>query len=190
GASAQDAARAYQAFPYDLRPASRRRPEVHDHVAGFEQVFRFHELQQFEGRTCAVPFLLSEFYVGIVQMLSHPVFRRFILCQVFLPFQPYSRTIRSTMPILELESKFRSALRAAAHPLRPVVQIGDKGLSDAVIQEIDRALTAHGLIKVRAGGDDRAAREAVQASICESLNCAPVHLLGKVLVLYRPTESD
>jgi len=94
------------------------------------------------------------------------------------------------MPILELESKFRSALRAAAHPLRPVVQIGDKGLSDAVIQEIDRALAAHGLIKVRAGGDDRAAREAVQTTICESLNCAPVHLLGKVLVLYRPTEAD
>lgn len=94
------------------------------------------------------------------------------------------------MPILELESKFRSALRAAAHPLRPVVQIGDKGLSDAVLQEIDRALAAHGLIKVRAGGDDRAAREAVQATICESLNCAPVHLLGKVLVLYRPTEAD
>src|SRR5690606_27767917 len=70
------------------------------------------------------------------------------------------------------------------------VQIGDKGLSDAVIQEIDRALTAHGLIKVRAGGDDRAAREAVQASICDALGCAPVHLLGKVLVLYRPTESD
>lgn len=94
------------------------------------------------------------------------------------------------MPILELESKFRSALRAAAHPLRPVVQIGDKGLSDAVLQEIDRALAAHGLIKVRAGGDDRAAREAVQTTICESLNCAPVHLLGKVLVLYRPTEAD
>lgn len=94
------------------------------------------------------------------------------------------------MPILELESKFRSALRAAAHPLRPVVQIGDKGLSDAVIQEIDRALAAHGLIKVRAGGEDRPAREAVQASICEALDCAPVHLLGKVLVLYRPTESD
>lgn len=94
------------------------------------------------------------------------------------------------MPILELESKFRSALRAAAHPLRPVVQIGDKGLSDAVLQEIDRALAAHGLIKVRAGGDDRAAREAVQTTICESLDCAPVHLLGKVLVLYRPTEAD
>src|SRR5690606_3519560 len=81
-------------------------------------------------------------------------------------------------------------LRAAAHPLRPVVQIGDKGLSDAVLQEIDRALTAHGLIKVRAGGEDRAERETIQGTVCEALNCAPVHLLGKVMVLYRPTEAD
>lgn len=94
------------------------------------------------------------------------------------------------MPILELESKFRSALRAAAHPLRPVVQLGEKGLSDAVLQEIDRALAAHGLIKVRAGGEDRTERESIQSSICDTLNCAAVHLLGKVLVLYRPTEAD
>lgn len=94
------------------------------------------------------------------------------------------------MPILELEPKFRSALRAAAHPLRPVVQIGDKGVSDAVLQEIDRALKAHGLIKVRAGGEDRPAREAAQKAICEAMDCAAVHLLGKVLVLYRPTEAD
>lgn len=94
------------------------------------------------------------------------------------------------MPILELESKFRSALRAAAHSLHPLVQIGDKGLSEAVLQEIDRALNAHGLIKVRAGGEDRAARSAIQQTICEHLSCAPVHHLGKVLVLYRPTEGD
>lgn len=94
------------------------------------------------------------------------------------------------MPILELESKFRSALRAAAHSLHPLVQIGEKGLSDAVLLEIDRALNAHGLIKIRAGGEDRAARAAMQSTICEHLGCAPVHHLGKVLVLYRPTESD
>lgn len=94
------------------------------------------------------------------------------------------------MPILELESKFRSALRAAAHSLHPLVQIGEKGLSEAVLLEIDRALNAHGLIKIRAGGEDRAARAAIQTTICEQLGCAPVHHLGKVLVLYRPTEGD
>ncbi|MBU4609888.1 YhbY family RNA-binding protein [Achromobacter sp. GG226] len=94
------------------------------------------------------------------------------------------------MPTIELESKMRSALRAAAHPLRPVVQIGDKGLSDAVVKEIDRALTAHGLIKVRAGGDERSERQAMLDDICERLGCAAVHHLGKILILFRPTESD
>jgi len=94
------------------------------------------------------------------------------------------------MPILELTSRERSDLRSAAHPLRPVVLIGDNGLTDAVLKEIDRALTAHGLIKVRAGGEDREAREAILADICEALSCAPVHHLGKVLILYRPQPGN
>jgi len=49
----------------------------------------------------------------------------------------------------------RKALRARAHQLEPVVMIGGKGLTDEVIAEIDRALTAHELIKVRAAGLER-----------------------------------
>ena len=93
------------------------------------------------------------------------------------------------MPILELTSRERSDLRSAAHPLKPVVLIGDKGLSDAVLKEIDLALTAHGLIKVRAGGEDRETREALLADICEALSCAPVHHLGKLFILYRPSAN-
>ncbi|MFC4278452.1 YhbY family RNA-binding protein [Achromobacter aloeverae] len=93
------------------------------------------------------------------------------------------------MPILEITSRERSALRSAAHPLRPVVLIGDKGLSDAVLKEIDLNLTSHGLIKVRAGGDDREAREEMLAHICDVLSCAPVHHLGKMLILYRPLAN-
>lgn len=90
------------------------------------------------------------------------------------------------MPILEITSKERSALRSAAHALRPVVLIGDKGLSDAVLKEIDTNLSSHGLIKVRAGGEDRETREEMLASICDALSCASVHHLGKMLILYRP----
>ncbi|GAA4332641.1 YhbY family RNA-binding protein [Pigmentiphaga soli] len=93
------------------------------------------------------------------------------------------------MPVLDIDSQTRSALRAAAHPLKPVVLIGEKGLSDAVLQEIDRSLSAHGLIKVRAGGEDRAARDELLAHICDTLSCAPVHHLGKTLVLFRPTDD-
>lgn len=94
------------------------------------------------------------------------------------------------MPILELTSRERSDLRSAAHPLRPVVLIGDNGLTEAVLKEIDLALTSHGLIKVRAGGDDREAREAMLATICDTLSCAPVHHLGKTLILFRPLAGN
>lgn len=90
------------------------------------------------------------------------------------------------MPILEITPRERSVLRSAAHSLRPVVLIGDKGLSDAVVKEIDLNLTSHGLIKVRAGGDDRNARDEMLSQICDTLSCAPVHHLGKMLILYRP----
>jgi len=55
----------------------------------------------------------------------------------------------------------RKALRARAHKLEPVVMIGGKGLTDEVIAEIDRALSAHELIKVRAAGLEREARAAI-----------------------------
>ena len=90
------------------------------------------------------------------------------------------------MAKLDITPQERSALRAAAHPLRPVVLIGDKGLSEPVLKEIDRNLTAHQLIKVRVSGEGREAREALMQSVCDTLECAPVHHLGRTLVLYRP----
>ncbi|MDN4015439.1 YhbY family RNA-binding protein [Zwartia panacis] len=89
------------------------------------------------------------------------------------------------MTIMELTPRERSALRAAAHPLRPVVLIGDNGLTEAVLKEIDLNLSAHELIKVRAGTADREAREEMLSAICETLSCAAVHHLGKMLILYR-----
>lgn len=90
------------------------------------------------------------------------------------------------MPKLELTSQQRSALRAAAHPLHPVVLIGDRGLTAAVLEEIDRTLAAHELIKIRVAGAERDARDAMLAEICETLSCATVHHLGKTLIIYRP----
>jgi RNA-binding protein len=90
------------------------------------------------------------------------------------------------MTTLDITSSERSTLRAAAHPLKPVVLIGDKGLTDAVLKEIDRALTAHELIKVRAGSAERADRDELLNKICDTLSCASVHHLGKMLILFRP----
>ena len=79
----------------------------------------------------------------------------------------------------------RSELRAQAHALSPVVMIGDKGLTETVVAEADRALKAHELIKVRAASDDREARAAWMAQLCERLGAHPVQSIGKVLVLWR-----
>jgi RNA-binding protein len=83
----------------------------------------------------------------------------------------------------------RSALRAEAHGLNPVVMIGEAGLTPAVMKEISSSLDAHGLIKVRVFGDDREARVAIYEQICEELDAAPVQHIGKLLVLYRPKKD-
>jgi RNA-binding protein len=80
----------------------------------------------------------------------------------------------------------RKALRAAAHHLDPVVMLGDAGVSEAVIAETDRALTAHELIKVRVQGDDRQARAQAMTELCARLGAAAVQSIGKLLVIYRP----
>ena len=88
-----------------------------------------------------------------------------------------------------LDPTARRALRARAHHLHPVVAIGQHGLTPAVLQEIDRALKAHELIKVRVFGDDRAAREALLLDICAATDAAPVQHLGKLLVIWRPNPE-
>lgn len=79
----------------------------------------------------------------------------------------------------------RKALKARAHRLEPVVWIGDDGASDAVIAEIERALAAHALIKIRAASLAREARELALAQICERCAAQPVQHIGKVLVIFR-----
>lgn len=95
------------------------------------------------------------------------------------------------MPAMEtLTPTARRALRAQAHDLNPVVIIGHSGLTPAVMHEIDVNLLAHELIKVRVANDDRAAREAWLASICQELGAASVQHIGKLLVLYRPRPAE
>jgi RNA-binding protein len=83
----------------------------------------------------------------------------------------------------------RKALKARAHSLDPIVTIGGKGLTDAVIAEIDFALKAHELIKVRAGTLDRHAREEAMSVICTRTGAAAVQHIGKILVLYRKNDE-
>ena len=79
----------------------------------------------------------------------------------------------------------RKALKGRAHKLEPVVQIGGKGLTDEVVAEIERALDAHELIKVRAGGLERDARGQALDAICRKTGAQAVQQVGKVFVLFR-----
>jgi RNA-binding protein len=90
------------------------------------------------------------------------------------------------MPALALTAAQRREHRAASHHLHPVVAIGSDGLTEGVRKEVDAALKAHGLIKVRVFSDDRAARDALLAALTDGLNAAPVQHIGKLLVLWRP----
>jgi putative YhbY family RNA-binding protein len=90
---------------------------------------------------------------------------------------------RRTIP--ELSGADRKSLRAEAHHLDPVVAIGDAGLTPSVLAEADRALSAHGLIKIRVHGDDRERRIAIMEQLRDGLGCAPVQMIGKLLVVWR-----
>ena len=90
------------------------------------------------------------------------------------------------MPAIELTPTQRKDHRAQAHHLDPVVHVGGDGLSPAVMKEIDHALSAHGLIKVRVFSDDREARSDMLAALAEQLGAAPIQHIGKLLVLWRP----
>ena len=91
--------------------------------------------------------------------------------------------------MLTLTSVERRALRARAHALRPVVLVGDAGLSERVVAEVESALRAHELIKVRMAGEGPDARDAALAQLCDALAAAPVQHIGKTLVLYRPRPA-
>ena len=84
----------------------------------------------------------------------------------------------------------RKALKARAHKLNPIVTVGGKGLTDAVIAEIDFALKAHELIKVRAPSLDRHAREVAFQALCERIGAEGVQHIGKIFVLYRKRDGD
>ncbi len=91
---------------------------------------------------------------------------------------------------LPLTKQERLTLKARAHHLNPVVMVGQKGLTQAVIDETHTALQAHELIKVRVLGDDREERLAICQKLCEATGAQWVQHIGKLLVLYRPRQEE
>lgn len=76
-------------------------------------------------------------------------------------------------------------LKALAHHLKPVVIIGDNGLTPAVMHEIVLALDHHELIKLRVNAEDREAREQMIAEICAETTAVLIQRIGHVATLFR-----
>ena len=78
------------------------------------------------------------------------------------------------------------ALKAKAHSLKPIILLGQKGLTDAVMVEINAALEYHELIKIKLAGAERDDRQALATAICEQTHADQVGIIGQILIAYRP----
>jgi len=86
---------------------------------------------------------------------------------------------------MSLNKKQIQYLKGVAHPLKPVVLLGNNGLTEAVVAEIDYALNHHELIKVKIPTDDRETKGLIVDAICRETKATKVQVIGKTLVIYR-----
>ena len=77
-------------------------------------------------------------------------------------------------------------LRSRGHHLKPVVTIGNQGLTEAVVREMDLSLTHHELMKIKLNYGEREDRAELVTAICARLGAEPIQSVGRTLLLYRP----
>jgi RNA-binding protein len=81
-------------------------------------------------------------------------------------------------------------LRGQAHGLKAMLQVGGKGISDALVAEVDGALEHHELIKVKVAAEDRDARDALVGELARRAGAALVQRIGHTAVLFRPSKDN
>lgn len=91
---------------------------------------------------------------------------------------------------MSLNSSQIRYLRGLAHPLKPALLLGGKGVTPGVLKELEQALGDHELIKVRLSGADRAARNVEIGKLVESSHAEAVQTIGRIAVLYRRNEEQ
>lgn len=91
---------------------------------------------------------------------------------------------------MALTNKQNRHLRALAHHLKPVVMVGDKGLTEEVVAAADEQLKFHELVKVKLTGSDKATRGATSESLAAGTRSAVVQVIGRTVVLYRPRKKN
>lgn len=90
---------------------------------------------------------------------------------------------------LKLTTKQKQFLKGLAHHLNPVVMLGNNGLTEGVLAEIDNALNHHELIKVKIAGAERDEKQLIINAIVRETQAVEVQTIGHILVLFRPSEE-
>lgn len=90
---------------------------------------------------------------------------------------------------MNLNNKQKQHLKGLAHPLKPVVMLGNNGLTEGVLAEIEQALEHHELIKVKIAAEERETKTLIAEAIVRETGASNVQVIGGILVLYRPTKE-
>jgi RNA-binding protein len=88
-----------------------------------------------------------------------------------------------------LDTKLRQQLKARAHNLKPVIIIGSKGLTLMVHNEIEQAITAHELIKIKVNDHDREAIKVMGQEICATHLAEHIQTMGHVITVWRKKKN-
>jgi RNA-binding protein len=91
---------------------------------------------------------------------------------------------------MNLNNKQKQYLKGLAHPLKPVVMLGNNGLTEGVLAEIELALQHHELIKVKVAAEERETKTLIVDAIVRETKASSVQVIGNMLVLYRPSTDD
>lgn len=91
---------------------------------------------------------------------------------------------------MSLNKKQIQHLKGLAHSLKPIVLLGNNGLTEAVVAEIDFALNHHELIKVKIPTDDRENKGLIVEAICRETQSTKVQVIGKTLIIYRQSPEQ
>ena len=84
-----------------------------------------------------------------------------------------------------LNTQMKKSLRGVAHHLDPIISVSERGITDGIIDETERALSDHELIKVKVFCADRSSRGEVASTLAEATSSIVLQQIGKVAVLYR-----
>ncbi len=90
---------------------------------------------------------------------------------------------------MSLSPEQRREYRAIAHHLKPVIIVGDKGLSEGLQEELERALNDHELIKIKVANPDREARQEAMHELCKAAGAELVQSIGKIAVILRRAKK-